>query len=110
MKSSAKKLSRKGKMPPFTVRLPKDLAEALLAESLATRRTVSETLRIAAARHAFEEEHNVPLVRGLSNLQDTVIELGKDLETVARLLLVAQKLTSEEEARAWTLKNLRVGR
>ena len=100
----------RGKMPHFTVRVPRDTAEALVSESDATGRTVSETLRLVANRHVNRQSEDHPLLERLGALQATLKEFGRDIETVTRLFLVASKLASEDDAKEWCKQNLRVGR
>jgi hypothetical protein len=109
MKSIVGKRELKGRMPHYTVRLPKETIEALSAESRACGRTIQETLRIVANRHVTRAQDERPTLEKLSDIHHSIVELGKDLETVTRMLLVALKIATDEEARAWTSKNLRVG-
>jgi hypothetical protein len=100
----------KEKMPHFSVRLPKDTAETLLKDAALSGRSVSEVLRILANRYAWSEENSKPVVDKLAHLHLAIRELGRDLETVTRLFLVAGKLTSEDDAKDWCKQNLKVGR
>ena len=97
-------------MQHFTTRLPKDIAELLLDKSTATGCTVSETLRHITSSYFYQEMEGQELKEKFNQLQLTIKELGKDIETVTTLLMVATKTASEEDAYQWVKTNLRVGR
>ncbi len=110
MKKVGVKRELLGRMPHFTVRLPRDTAEALLSESAVMGRSVSETLRLVANRYAARQAEDSALLEKLSQLHLTLCELGRDFETITRLFLVATKIASEEDAKDWCKQNLRVGK
>ena len=103
-------MALKETMPHLTVRLPREIAEALISESEAMRCSISETLRVIATRHVLREEENEPILRKLSLMHSLISELGLDLETVTRILLVGLKIATEEDAKAWCRENLMVGK
>lgn len=93
----------------FAVRLSKETAEAVISESEASERKISEMLRIIITRHFEGSSEEGKVLAKLQQLHLTLKELGKDLETATRLFIVSLKLASEEEARTWCKQNLKVG-
>ena len=92
------------------VRLSEEITEALRLESQCLGRPVSETLRSVINRHVAKEVNHGPLLEKLEQLHISLRELGRDIETVTRLFLVASKTASEEDAKEWCKLNLMVGR
>ena len=93
----------------FAVRLSKETAEAVIFESEASQRKISEMLRIIITRHFEGSSEEGKVLAKLQQLHVTLREMGKDLETVTRLFIVSLKLASDEEAKTWCEQNLKVG-
>jgi len=93
-----------------SVRLDSATKQRLSVESLATGRTLSETVRIVCARHINRETPVESLVDELATIKVALNTLATDLELVTRLLWVGLKLGTDDDAKEWVRANLRGGR
>lgn len=94
---------------PVALRLPVSTHTAIVSRCKAERISVSELMRnLVYAEFDFSNEPKES-TEAIKNLERKLVELGKDFQVFARLLMVALEVSSDEEARAWCAKNLKVG-
>lgn len=92
------------------VRFHPDDVKQLVHESEALGKTVSEHVRAIVSAHLWESEAQAVTLQKLSIMHSLIRELGIDIETVTRMLLVGLKITTDEDAKNWCRENLMVGK
>ncbi len=104
------KLKNAEKTVTVALRLPRSTYGALVECSKEEGKSISDLMRSLVYREfslTYEESERE---KTLKLIQKQVRDLGSDLETVVRLLMVALKISSDEEAKDWCRKNLSVRR
>lgn len=102
------KVKNAEKTVTVALRLPRSTYGALVECSKEEGKSISDLMRSLVYREfslTYEESERE---KTLKLIQKQVRDLGSDLETVVRLLMVALKISSDEEAKDWCRKNLSV--